>query len=185
MNIFASLHNGINRLIKTVEAFEENDISNLVRRKTFDLKIVTDHLEKAMSSLPAEAPGEVCLKDIVNDFKTAIGASQLIRAEFGEKLVSIRNKLVSVRERVNEANEHVRFSREEQKSLKRFCAGITHFRKTLVVILGIPPMYLYGDKANALTAALIYQKINTLPNSPESNKRYLLLLSLIEEEFGT
>ena len=46
------------KLIKTVEAFEENDISNLVKRKTFDLKVVTDHLEKAMSSLPAEAPGE-------------------------------------------------------------------------------------------------------------------------------
>ena len=99
--------------------------------------------------------------------------------------MSIRDKLVSVRDRVNEANEHVRFSREKQKSLKRFRAGITHFRKTLVVILGIPPMYLYGDEASALTAALIYQKINTLPNSPESNKRYLLLLSLIEEEFGT
>ena len=66
VNIFASLHNGINRLIKKVEAFEENDSSNLVKRKTFDLKVITDHLEKAMSSLPAEAPGEVdgevCLK---------------------------------------------------------------------------------------------------------------------------
>ena len=59
MKIFASLHNAINRLIKTIEAFEENDISNLVRRKTFDLKVVTDHFEKAMSSLPAKAPGEV------------------------------------------------------------------------------------------------------------------------------
>ena len=118
-----------------------------MRTKTFDLKVVTDHLEKAMSSLPAEAPcevdGEVCLKDIVNYFKTAIGTCQLIGTELREKLVSIRDKLVSVRDRVNKANEHVRFSREEQKSLKGFCAGITHFRKTLVIILGIPPMKLW------------------------------------------
>ena len=83
------------------------------------------------------------MKYIVNYFKTAIGTCQLIGTELREKLVSIRDKLVSVRDRVNKANEHVRFSREEQKSLKRFRAGITHFRKTLVIILGIPPMKLW------------------------------------------
>ena len=128
---------------------------------------------------------------------------------------------------------------------KELCHAITHFRKALVKVLGVPPMHVNSDKANALTAALLYQNINTLQNQrspeppkpeegspeppnpeegspeppkpeegspeppnpeegspeppkpeegspepiqpqarrPEDNKRYLLLLSLLEDEF--
>ena len=68
-----------------------------------------------------------------------------------------------------EAIKCVRYlTSEEQRAIKKLCEGINHFRKMLVSVVGVPPMYLNRDKASALTAALLYQKINTFqPPEPK------------------
>ena len=176
VHIVQTLQNAMKRLITTVEAFEQDDITNLVKEKTFDLEVVKDSLDKALKMLPTAAE-ERSFGNVVKGFKDALDL-QLKLNDFTPKLLSLQGKIAQANDQANN------LSREELKGLKIFCEGINHFRKTLVTILGIPPMYLYGDKANALTATLIYQKINTFPRPPENNKRYLLLLSLIEEEFA-
>lgn len=81
---------------------------------------------------------------------------------------------------VNEANYSS--SEDIRCSTKELCDAISHFQKTLLNVLEVPPMYLNTDRANALTAALLYQKINTFQppqhptpgqsNPPEARAEY-------------
>ena len=74
-----------------------------------------------------------------------------------------------------EAIKGIRYlTSEEQRAIKKLCEGINHFRKMLVSVVGVPPMYLNRDKASALTAALLYQKINTF-QPPEPKRCHSLV----------
>ena len=53
------------------------------------------------------------------------------------------------------------YRREALKALEPLCKGIKHLQETLLYELDIPPMHFNRDKANALAAAVVFQKVNT------------------------
>ena len=56
------------------------------------------------------------------------------------------------------------FREEDSKALKALeplCKGIKHVKETLLCELDIPPIHSNRDKANALAAALIFEKVKT------------------------
>ena len=185
----AALQRAMYRLDLTLKACKEDREvhTKSLNRKKFDMKMVCSHLNKALKYFPKPEQA------VIKEFKDLINRD----------CVNLENGIQQLKDWIK--NQSVDPSLEDDKMLMQgvseLCAAINHFRKTIVSVLGVPPMYLNRDKANALTAALIYQKISTSQlfrceeGNPqqltgqnqlshlEDNERYSLLLSLIEEDF--
>ena len=201
-------------LILTLNAMkqEERDMYTiLLKRRKFNMEVVADRLQCAADIFDKSEANSSC-KATGEETKAleSIKKLQLLTDILEVDLKSFEEDIKPVVEWVERLNESRNLSNMEQKGIKKLTAGINQFRMTLVRIVGVPPMYLNRDKANALTAALIYQKVNSLYSRgrsgkseqadqgtsasvrgeqlneatvPEGNERYSLLLSLIEEDF--
>ena len=198
-------------LILTLNAMkqEERDMYIiLLKRRKFNMEVVADRLQCAADIFDKSEANSSC-KATGEETKAleSIKKLQLLTDILEVDLKSFEEDIKPVVEWVERLNESRNLSNMEQKGIKKLTAGINQFRMRIV---GVPPMYLNRDKANALTAALIYQKVNSLYSRgrsgkseqadqgtsasvrgeqlneatvPEGNERYSLLLSLIEEDF--
>ena len=202
-----ALHRSIDIMVVTLKCLKKDErklYAFLIKRKVFDL-VVSDRLRKAkerFGDLEGDESSPRRLKlpnDKIVDFKNAAEKLEdyaVRHIEFDK----IEEEIEILRDSVKAIRDKKILTREEKKAVKKLCEGLNHFRKTLVSLLGVPPMYLNRDKASALTAALVYQRINTTHEHPQPhedntyelgqqqlstdhNERYSLLLSLIEEEF--
>ena len=180
--------------LKCIKEDERKLYKFLLKRKEFDLEVVSDRLIKAkerFSGLEGDesSPRRFTLpKDKIVCLKNA--AEKLEEYAVKDiKFDKIEEEIETLHKSVKTIRDKKTLTREEKKAVKKLCEGLNHFRKTLVSVIGVPPMYLNRDKASALTAALVYQRINTTHEYPQPhednphNERYSLLLSLIEEEF--
>ena len=196
----AALQLAIKRLDLTLEVCnKDREVhKDLLNRKKFDIKMVFSHLEKALNYVPRPVQANIMsFRGGAEELKNSIDNDRRVTLE------TFENGIQQLKDWIK--NQSVDPSLEDDEMLMQgvseLCAGINHFQKTLVSVLGVPPMYLNRDKANALTAALIYQKVSTSQllrceegnpqqltgqnqlSHPEDNERYSLLLSLIEEDF--
>ena len=197
--------------LKCLKKDERKLYAYLLQRKEFDLEVVSDRLSIAkvrFTKLKAEyeRKGPKIPK---NKIVSLINAAEILE-KFAVKNVEfdrIEEEIETLHGSVKEIKDIKFITGDEQKAVKKLQEGLNEFRMTLVNVLGVPPMYLNKDKASALTAALVYQRINTSRETQqqsngeeprqqqqqqqqqwevstgEENERYSLLLSLIEEEF--
>ena len=185
------LEHALKQLLQTLEAFkpDRKKYTKKLEERKFDLDVIAKHMEKAGESTILKAAA-VKLKKITEDKKFSL-------EDIESDIRDVQCKILSIEEPI-----------DDKVPAKELRDGINHFRKTLVKVLGVPPMFVNSDKASGLVAAFLYQMINTLPlekrlqllsngagqvspqsigagqlRRPEDNERYLLLLSLIAEEF--
>ena len=172
----AALTSAMDRLLLTLKAFNNNDrvmYTALLKRKKFDMTVVAD---KFNSAITQEIPDNLSVQLKICKVNEA---ARRLKDITDVEIVDLKN----FERRLSPVQDWVeRLSREsitenDKDAVKKVCAGVNHFRKTLATVLGVPPMYLKKDKASALTASLIYEKINT--SKPDGDERLSLLLSLI------
>ena len=188
-----ALKRSIEIMVVTLKCIKEDErklYAFLLKRKEFDLEVVYDRLRKAkecFSRLQSDKSSSRRLP-IIGKIVCLINALE----EYAVKDIDfdkIEKEINTLHDSVKTIRDKKTLKREEKKAVKKLCEGLKHFRKTLVSVIGVPPMYLNRDKASALTAALVYQRINMTHEHPQPhednphNERYSLLLSLIEEEF--
>ena len=142
--------------VEVIEDYELQNYINLLKKKEFDLKVIADYFDSACREFEQVTRAQVI--DVINP-----------------------DNLVRLKEELPEFEVWAREFAEHPDAMKKMCAGINHFRKTLVGVMGIPPMHLKMDKASALTAALVHSKVSA--SQPRKKQRLSLLLSLIEENF--
>ena len=174
----AALTSAMDRLLLTLKAFNNNDrvmYTALLKRKKFDMTVVADKFDSAITQETADT---MPLK--ISNVSEAAGRLKAITDVEVVDLKNFERPLSPVQAWVKRLS-HEGINENDKDAVKKVCAGVNHFRKTLATVLGVPPMYLKKDKASALTASLIYEKIST--SKPDGDKRLSLLLSLIEEEF--
>ena len=197
-----SLKRSIEIMVVTLKCIKEDErklYASLLKRKEFDLEVVSDRLSKAKTCFICLQGDESSSRRLPNDkIVCLINALE----EYAVKNIDfdkIEKDINTLHDSVKTIRDKKTLKREEKKAVMKLCEGLKHFRKTLVSVIGVPPMYLNRDKASALTAALVYQRINTTHKHPQPhednpqlgqqqlstdhNERYSLLLSLIEEEF--
>ena len=185
--VIANLYSAIKCLRLTLKAFDEKDrewFTKQLKERKFDLKIVTGYLKKAIKLSDTVQPSSnaSAFKRATEVFYSATDCDVVNLVDFEKNIDDFELQIGKVREQ--------NLSTADRQAAIKLTFGINQFRKILLSILGLPTMYLNGDKASALTAAFIYHKIHTfcsgnyprLPQ-PEDNQRYALLLSLIEEDF--
>ena len=167
-----SLQIALERLKLAVEAIENYELqnySNLLKKKEFDMKVIADYFDSACKEFCGSK--SLNLVAVTNAEQAAKEAKEVINHT--DCLKKLKDKLPEFEVWAEEFAEH-------PDAMKKMSAGFNHFRKTLVGVMGIPPMHLKRDKASALTAALVHSKVST---SQPHEKRLSLLLSLIEENF--
>ena len=152
----------------TLENDQLKNYSNLLKKKEFDLKVIADHFCSALKKLPESQS--------LNSVTAAQNAAKEAKEVIVDKvdLETLRNRLPQFQLWAERFAEH-------PDAMKKMSAGFNHFRKTLVGVMGIPPMHLEREKASALTAALVHSKVSA--SQPREKERLSLLLSLIEENF--
>ena len=181
----AALQRAMYRLDLTLTACKEEDRcvhTKSLKKKEFDLKMVGNYLDQAKKSFkqpPPTSPGSIQQDTISSFFEATERLIELTNPDH-VNLETFGSDTEQVQKWIGDLSVDKDLTDKEKQGVKKLCAGINHFRNTLVHILGVPPMYLNRDKANALTAALIYQKISTSQLRRPEDK---LLLSLIEEDF--
>ena len=176
--------------LKCLKMDERNLYIYLLKKKVFDLEIVSDRIQRAVKyfkRLEKEETDRIGCGNIWNscrERRTRTEQAELSKdqlaglreaAEKFEKAAVKDMELKKFEECIQPLQESVEaikderyLTSQEQKAIKKLCEGINHFRKMLVSVVGVPPMYLNRDKASALTAALLYQKINTFqPPEPK------------------
>ena len=165
------------RLSLALKALDDRQAyTTLLRRKKFDLKVVADHFHSAIKNMPSNTSS--IISTTIDNGRAAARKLKEIMDDQTVDLSNIENRLEPVQNWVDGGD--FGFS-EQSAAMKKMCAGINHFRKTLVGVMGIPPMHLKRDKASALTAALVHSKVSA--SQPREKQRLSLLLSLIEENF--
>ena len=174
----SSLKTAMERLSFALKALDDDRqaYTKLLRRKKFDLKVVADHFDSAIKNMPSIISS--INSTTIDNERAAAEKLKMIMDDQTVDLNNIENDLAPVQNWVDRGE--FEFS-EQSAAMKKMCAGINHFRKTLVGVMGIPPMHLKRDKASALTAALVHSKVSA--SQPGESERLSLLLSLIEENF--
>ena len=158
----------MDRLLLTLKAFNDNDrvmYTALLKRK-----------DKFNSAITQETADNLSVR---LQFFNVTEAARRLKAITDVDLKKFERPLSPVQAWVKRLS-HEGINENDKDAVKKVCAGVNHFRKTLATVLGVPPMYLKKDKASALTASLIYEKIST--SKPDGDERLSLLLSLKNSE---
>ena len=183
-----TLQQAVELLQITVHAFREhNNIDKIsefrIKKKKFDLEEVKDFLTEAKNSITSPTNGQQ---------QTDSGFSSTLREAIAKledeveaiQLRSLRTAVTSIKDMVQGAEQHAQhLSKMEKVAMKRFTDGVHHFTNILVSALDIPPMYLNSDKVDALTAAFVFNNMRGTEEDGGAQRRYSLLLSLIQEGF--
>ena len=156
--------------LKCIKEDERKLYASLLKRKEFDLEVVSDRLSKAKTCFICLQGDESSSRRLPNDkIVCLINALE----EYAVKNIDfdkIEKEINTLHDSVKTIRDKKTLKREEKKAVKKLCEGLNHFRKTLVSVLGVPPMYLNRDKASALTAALVYQRINMTHKHPQPHE---------------
>ena len=146
----AALTSAMDRLLLTLKAFNNNDrvmYTALLKRKKFDMTVVADKFNSAITQETADN-----LSVRLQIFNVTEAARRL-KAITDVDLKNFERPLSPVQAWVKRLS-HEGINENDKDAVKKVCAGVNHFRKTLATVLGVPPMYLKKDKASALTASL-------------------------------
>ena len=186
--VIADLYSAIKCLRLTLKAFDENDrewFTEQLKKREFDLKIVTDYLKKAIKTDSKPHPVKLRSKsDPVKlksksdpiksrstsephpvsgphpDFKSATEIFRTATDCGTVNLVEFERKINDFEGKIGKVRE-CKLSTADRQAAIKLTFGINQFRKILLSILDLPTMYLNRDKASALTAAFVYHKIHT------------------------